>query len=312
MIDPIVSKLLELSRQAGDVPFERMTIEKARRSYSNRLGRLPPITSPMHIEDLLILGEGGDLLLRTYRPPNLVSGAPCTLYFHGGGWVVGSVVTHQRVCHRLAALTGSLVISVDYRLAPEHKFPAALDDALAAFSWVVANAHVLGIDPRRITVAGDSAGANLAAVLALSAARGDIPAIWSQVLAYPVLDLTFSQKSHASAGENIPLTTATMTWFRSHYLAEAQDIRDWRVSPLFAEDLAGLPPSLILTAGHDVLRDEGAAYAARIADSGGMVVHVHFANQIHGFLTMSDEVGASVTAIEMIAAHLRTGYLRKS
>jgi acetyl esterase len=256
--------------------------------------------------DFAIAGEAGEIRLRLYRG----TGAPATaaaglVYYHGGGWVVGDLDTHDSVCRAIAEAAGCCVISVDYRLAPEHRFPAAVDDAAAAWRYVCAEASVLGLDATRLMVGGDSAGGNLAAVVALLARDNGWAAPAAQVLIYPVTDLTATHDSYRRVTAGVPLTTELMLWFRDLYLAVESDALDWRASPLRATHLRGLPPALVLTVGQDPLCDEGVAYAKRLDQDGVQVVHVHLPNQIHGFLTMGRIIRASGLAIEMVGSYLK-------
>jgi acetyl esterase len=189
------------------------------------------------------------------------------------------------VCRKLAHEGELIVISIDYRLAPEHKFPAAVDDSVAAVKWVAANAKQLGIDAGRLMVGGDSAGGNLAAVVALAARDGDGPKLAGQVLIYPATDFAWSHPSHREPETSVLLTHSVIRWFGNHYLGDA-DITDWRASPARAKTLAGLPPAYVLTAGADPLRDEGDEYAKRLKDAGVPVSYKHFPGQFHGFFTM--------------------------
>ncbi len=219
--------------------------------------------------------------------------------------MVGDLDTHDSVCRAIAEAAGCCVISVDYRLAPEHRFPAAVDDAAAAWRYVCAEASVLGLDATRLMVGGDSAGGNLAAVVALLARDNGWAAPAAQVLIYPVTDLTATHDSYRRVTAGVPLTTELMLWFRDLYLAVESDALDWRASPLRATHLRGLPPALVLTVGQDPLCDEGVAYAKRLDQDGVQVVHVHLPNQIHGFLTMGRIIRASGLAIEMVGSYLK-------
>jgi len=209
-------------------------------------------------------------------------------------------------CRQTAAEAGIVVVAVDYRLAPEHKFPAAVDDAWAATRWVVAHASELGIDGRRIAIGGDSAGGNLAAVVALMARdAGNTPVIALQVLTYPVTDLSSESKSYGDFADGYLLTRDSMRWFKNHYLKSSGDADDWRASPLRATSLAGLPPALIITAGFDPLRDEGAAYAARMTEAGGRVDYVCYGGMIHGFMPMGRLIATGNRATSHVATSLR-------
>ena len=256
--------------------------------------------------DRTIQGPAGRMRVRCYRPPATVARLlPAVLFFHGGGWVMGSLEGYDLVCRYFCARTGCAVIAVDYRLAPEHKFPAAVDDAWAATRWVVSHASELGVDGRRIAVAGDSAGGNLAAVVALLARDAADGAIALQVLVYPVTDLSSESKSYNDFAEGYMLTRDSMRWFKNHYLKSAGDAEDWRASPIRAKSLAGLPPALVVTAGFDPLRDEGAAYAARLTEGGVRVDYVCYGGMIHGFVPMGRLIDTGNRAISHVAASLR-------
>jgi acetyl esterase len=227
------------------------------------------------------------------------------VYYHGGGWVLGDLDTHDVVCRALADGGRCVVIAVDYRLAPEHVFPAAVDDAAAAFAWVAQQAAALGIDPARIAVGGDSAGANLAAVLCLMVRDGAHPMPAAQILVYPVTDLTGSHESYRRVTSGVPLTAELMYWFRDLYLPAEADQLDWRASPLRVGHLRGLPPAFVLTAGQDPLCDEGVAYARTLDRDGVQVAHLHLPNQVHGFLTMGRIIRAAGFALDTMGAYLR-------
>jgi acetyl esterase len=241
--------------------------------------------------------------VRVYRPA-ADDPLPVVVYFHGGGWVIGDIATHDTTCQRLAAGVPAVVVSVDYRLAPEHRFPAAVDDCDAATAWVSAHAAELGGDATRLAVAGDSAGGNLAAVVALRARHAHGPAIAFQLLVYPATDLTRSLPSHTENGEGYLLDTDAMTWFINQYLVDA-DPRHPDASPLFVDDLAGLPPALVVTAEFDPLRDEGEAYAQRLRDAGVDVTTSRYDGMIHGFYGLDSIFDASKRATAETIAALR-------
>jgi acetyl esterase len=229
---------------------------------------------------------------------------PALIYYHGGGWLLGGLDSHDVVCRRFANAARCRVVSVDYRMAPEARFPAAVDDSLAATQWVFDNAATLAIDPARIAVGGDSAGGNLAAVMALMARDGTLPPLVFQLLVYPATDMMMTTISSRTIRDGVPLTTTTMKWFIDHYLRSAADVADWRASPLRAATVAGTAPALVLTAGHDPLRDEGIAYAQRLEREGVRVMHFHYADQIHGFMTMGRLIRAADQAIDQMARAL--------
>ncbi|HET6949490.1 MAG TPA: alpha/beta hydrolase [Acidimicrobiales bacterium] len=257
------------------------------------------------VRDLVAPGPGGDVPVRVYVPTADPGPRPVLVYFHGGGWVIGSVETHESPVRALAAASGLTVVSVDYRLAPEHPFPAPLDDCLAAVRWVVANATDLDVDPARLAVGGDSAGGNLAAVVAQQL-RGADRAPRFQLLVYPVTD---GEMAHASMVENAEgyfLTAPTMAWFWDQYVGSG-DRTDPLASPLHAGDeaLAGVAPALVITAEFDPLRDEGEAYAARLEAAGVRVTASRYDGMIHGFFSMGDLVPEGKAAIDEAAEALR-------
>jgi acetyl esterase len=228
------------------------------------------------------------------------------VYFHGGGYVIGDLDTHDPLCRALAKESGVVLIAVGYRRAPENKFPAAVEDAYAATVWIAANAERLGIDERRIAVGGDSAGGALAAVVAMRCRDAGGPALMAQVLLYPVIDLSnFDTESHRAFGENYMLTRAAMQWFAGHYLGSTGDARNPEASPLLAKDLSGLPPALVITAEFDPLRDEGEKYAERMAEAGTEVTATRHSGMIHGFALMLGALERGRAAIKETAQFLR-------
>ena len=231
--------------------------------------------------------------------------APGLVFFHGGGWVIGDLNSHDVVCRKLADEGQLIVVSVDYRRAPEHKFPAAIDDAIAATTWIAGQAIGLGIDAARLLVGGDSAGGNLSAVVAIAAREGKGPAISGQVLIYPATDFAMTHPSHSEPETSVLLTHSVIRWFRDHYLNGAADIHDWRASPARASSLIGLPPAFVLTAGADPLRDEGEEYARRLEDAGVAVTHRSFPGQFHGFFTMGKLLQQANVAASEIGAWLK-------
>jgi acetyl esterase len=247
----------------------------------------------------------GPLPLRVYTPAGLVSPSPGLVYFHGGGYVTGDRDTHDGLCRRLALGARARVVSVDYRLAPEHRFPAQLEDGADALAWVFSHAEPLGIDPARVGVAGDSAGGNLAAVLALRAAAQG-PKLALQALLYPPTDATRASPSHAALGGRYLLTGPVIDWYYAHWLGDARDelLGHPEVSPLFAESLAGAAPALVYTAGFDPLCDEGEAYAERLREAGVRVRLRSYPTLVHGFALMTGAVGAARRAVEEIAAEI--------
>jgi acetyl esterase len=253
------------------------------------------------VEDLSAPGPAGDIPLRLYASEH--GGLrPVLVYFHGGGFVFGNLDTHDAVCRALAKESGAVVVSVDYRLSPEHKFPAAVDDSYAATVWIAANAEKLGIDARHIAVGGDSAGGNLATVVAMRCRDAGGPKLAAQVLIYPVTDSSSLETgSHREFGEGYFLTSAGMEWFTSHYLVSDDQKSHPEVSPLLAPNLSGLPPALIITAEFDPLRDEGEAYAKRLQEAGVPVTISRYPGMIHGFVSMRGVLAGGRQAIQEAA-----------
>lgn len=312
-LDPQVRALIEGmaggASPASPPAADPVALRELYRSSRAALRPPPPWPEVAVVRDLVMAGPGGELALRLYRGAGTDAGAllPAVVYFHGGGWMVGDLGTHDVVCRQLANAAGCALIAVDYRLAPEHRFPAAVEDSVAAVRWVAAQAAALGIDAARIAVAGDSAGANLATVAALTLRdlplAGD-PGLAMQLLVYPVTDLGLQTPSYASDTGRYLLTHADMLWYRGHYLRNDADIADWRASPLRAASLAGLPPTYVMTAGFDPLLDEGRAYADALRAAGVDVTYECFEGQIHGFLLMGGVLAASQHAIYRLAQGL--------
>ena len=247
------------------------------------LGRRPAVAS---VRDAAIAGPGGPLRLRIYTPPG-AGPFPVMVYLHGGGWVIGSLAAYDGLARDLCRDNACVVVAVDYRLAPEHRFPAATEDCLAALAWVHANCAALGGDPTRVVLAGDSAGGNLATVTAARARDAALP-VAAQLLVYPVTGYhTPPTPSYAEPDKGRMLTRAQMVWFFEQYLASPAAAADPRACPLANADLGGMPPALVITAGRDPLRDEGAQYARAMAAAGVAVEHVHHADEQHGFVGLS-------------------------
>jgi acetyl esterase len=297
-LDPQTAAVLALDDLVGGSDLSRGTPTAARRHFVRELHAVA-IPPPPGVEalDRWLPGPASSLPVRFYTPEALGAPSPLVVYFHGGGWVTGSIATHDEFCRRLAAGARCRVASVDYRLAPEHRFPAALDDALAAFRWIAGHAAYLGADPARLAVAGDSAGGNLAAVVALRT-RGETPAPSLQILIYPAVDMTSSRPSHATFAAGYILTRRMIDWYRSHYL-EGAPLRDPDASPLFAPDLSGAPPALVYTAGFDPLRDEAQEYADRLRDAGVRVAYREHEGLVHGY-TLMPALDAPRRAVEDI------------
>jgi acetyl esterase len=308
VLDPDAAAVYKAFQEAGRPAYETLTPPEARDFYTQaRLIMNPDPPALKSAEPLSIPSPHGTIPARIYTPTTLRENkglAPCLVFFHGGGWVIGDLETHDVVCRKLAHEGELKVISVDYRLAPEHKFPAAVDDAIAATKWIAANAGQLGIDTARLVVGGDSAGGNLAAVVALAARDGDGPRLAGQVLIYPATDFARSHPSHREPETSILLTHSVIVWFANHYIGDA-DSNDWRASPARVKSLSGLPPAYVLTAGADPLRDEGDEYAARLKEAGVAVAYKHFPGQFHGFFTMGKLLNQANVAVTEIAGWLK-------
>ncbi len=258
------------------------------------------------VRDLELPGPAGPIGARLYEPA-APRPAPLVVYYHGGGHVIGDLETHDQPCRFLAREVPAAVLAIDYRLAPEHRFPAAVDDAFAAFRWAQAHAAELGGDPGRVAVAGDSAGGNLAAVVANLAAADGGPAPAFQALLYPVTDYSAKRRSYELFGEGFFLTREEMDWFRENYFGSAAEHTDPRASPILAPDLAGVAPAHVVTAGFDPLRDEGEDYAARLRDAGVTVTLRRESGLVHGFVNAVGLGGRAREATAAIAAALRAG-----
>ncbi|PZA11829.1 alpha/beta hydrolase [Rhodopseudomonas palustris] len=308
-LDPDAAAVYQAFQDAGRPSYETLSASEARAYYSAaRLVSNPEPPELASIQSIAIPGPVGDIPARLYTPKTLRQDgglAPALVFLHGGGWVIGDLDTHDVVCRGIANDGELLVISVDYRLAPEHKFPAAVDDAIAATRWIADHAKTLGIDPEQLSVGGDSAGGNLAAVVALHARDHGGPLLAGQVLIYPATDFSMQHPSHSEPETSVLLTHSVIRWFRDHYLNGANDADDWRASPARAETLAGLPPAFVITAGADPLRDEGDEYARRLADAGVPVEHRTFPGQFHGFFTMGKLLPQANTLVRQIGDWLK-------
>ncbi|HEX6424401.1 MAG TPA: alpha/beta hydrolase [Acidimicrobiales bacterium] len=303
-VTPEVRSILDFIESAAGPPPDELSPDEVRQSYAalSMLESRPEVAS---VADRMVPGPAGDVPVRVYVPTTEPGPRPVVVYFHGGGWVIGSIETHDATTRAIAAGSGATVVSVDYRLAPEHPFPAAIDDALAAVRWVAAKAADLDVDPSRLVVAGDSAGGNLAALAAIELRDTPVDVAF-QLLVYPVTDGTFAHPSMDENAEGYFLTRATMDWFWRNYVGDG----DWtgpRVSPMHvpAEALRGLPPALVLTAEYDPLRDEGEAYAARLADAGVDVTVHRYDGMIHGFFAMREMVPEGKAAVDEACEALR-------
>jgi acetyl esterase len=307
MLHPQARTLLDRMEQSGVPPAHELSVPEARAFFRERVGAVQsPPPAVAEVRDLAVDGPDGAIRLRYYRPIGASGGAlPVLVYYHGGGWVLGDLDTHDAMCRELANRAGCAVIAVDYRRGPEHRFPAAVIDGIAAARWVHEHATELGLDGSRLAVGGDSAGGNLAAVVSIAARDGGELPIAFQLLIYPATDMHCTAPSHAENGRGYMLPRETLAWFIRHYVADPAQYSDWRASPLLHPDLSRLPPALVLTAGFDPLRDEAAAYAKRLTAAGNRASYVLFARQMHGFVSMSRLIDEAETALALCAAELR-------
>ena len=309
MLHPQAKFLLDLMVERQIPPMHTLTPAEARAFYRERRAVTQPEPPAIaETRDLQASGPHGAIPLRLYHPLPAVQRTrppPVLVYFHGGGWVIGDLDTHDTLCRELALGAGCAVVAVDYRMAPEHRFPIAVDDSIAATRWVRDHAPELDVDASRLAVGGDSAGGNLATVVAITLRdAGDLALRW-QLLIYPATDQRRGWPSHTANGQGYLLTTETMDYFHDHYLPDQAMDLDWRASPLLHPDLSRLPPALVLTAGYDPLRDEALQYSQRLTQAGNRCTHVLFERQIHGFITMGKVIDEANAAVQICAAELR-------
>ncbi len=309
-LDPKVKALLEQVAAMGMPPFEALPVTEARLAIMAMAamgGDPPPVAK---IESRAIPGPAGDIPVRIYTPETSGAAAPLPVlvYFHGGGWVIGNLDTHDGTCRALASGAGCIVVSVDYRLAPENKFPAAPEDCYAATQWVADNAASFGGDGSRLAVGGDSAGGNLSAVVSLMARDRGGPPLRFQLLIYPVTDAARDTVSYRENADGYFLTAASMEWFWNHYLPTAYDGDNPLASPLRAPSVAGVPPALVITAEFDPLRDEGEDYATRLEGAGVPVRLTRYDGMIHGFFGMGSVLDQARTAVAEASAALRKAF----
>lgn len=310
-VNPQVEALISAGKAAGSLPFEAMTVEVARAVHAGRRQLHQLVAEDVsERRDFTVSGPAGLVPCRLYRPigASVDEVLPCFVFMHGGGWMLGSLDSHDGLCCRLANQAHCCVISIDYRLAPESPFPAALDDCIAAYSAITADAAALHIDPRRIAVGGDSAGGTLATTLALLGRDGILPAPIQQTLIYPVVDMNKDQHDYPPDSSGMFITGATMVYFRDRYIDKVQDRVDWRASPLQANSLERVAPAVIVTCGHDPLKEEGRAYADRLEQEGVAVKFLHLSDLPHGVITMTKVVRAAIDLQDFVAAALRDAF----
>jgi acetyl esterase len=306
-LDPQAQQFLDQIVANGMPPLESMSVADARLASETMMSAVVDAPALASVEDRRIPGPKGEIPIRVYAPEGRVP-QPILVYFHGGGFVIGSLTSHDPICRLLASRIPAIVVAVDYRLAPEHPFPAAAEDAYAATRWVAEHARDIGGDPGRIAVGGDSAGGNLSAVVSLLARERGGPSLVHQLLVYPVTDFSFETRSHIDNAEGYLLTRSLMEWFLGHYFSGPTPRKDPRFAVLRAPDLSGLPPATVLTAEFDPLRDEGESYAARLRAAGVPVTLTRFDGQIHGFFPNPALFPQAGVAIDGAAAALRAAF----
>jgi len=307
-LDPQAKALLDLRATWGLPPNHQVSPEVARKNTLARLERTPvPLEPVERVENRTIPGPGGEIPIRIYAPA-ATGPLPVLVYFHGGGWVVGNLDSHDLICRSLTNQAGCMTISVDYRLAPEHKFPAPLDDCFAATAWAAANVDQIGGDPMCLAVGGDSAGGNLAAAVALMARDRGGPELCFQLLIYPVVNRDFETPSYRENASGYGLAREDMIWFWNHYLRSEEDARNAYAAPLLATDVRDLPPALIVTAGFDVLRDEAELYARHLREAGVEVELASYPTMIHGFFGMHPWIDEAARAVEQAAKKLKAAF----
>src|SRR5580658_9797778 len=308
-LHPQIEKVLEAMAQFDLKPIEAMTPAEARVQMEAMAASRKAETLPVaRVENRTIPGPAGQLPVRIYTPPG--SGIrPVIVYFHGGGHVIGSLDSHDLIARNLCGGAEAVIVSVDYRMGPEHRFPAAVDDSMAALDWVHANAASIGADPDRLGVHGDSAGANLAAVVALIARDRGGPRLRLQSLVYPVADFRMGSDSYTKFATGCGVLTAgAMRWFREHYLRTMDDAEDWRASPLLAPNVAGVAPAIVIAAECDVLHDEGLAYAERLKEAGVPVERHEYAGMMHAVFGMMPAVDDALNAQRTVWAAFKKAF----
>jgi acetyl esterase len=306
-IDPQVQEFLDELKSLKAPPLATLTPKEARMGMIASSAALGPPEPVEKIEDRQVPGPAGAIPVRIYRP-DVAGPLPVLVYFHGGGWVLGEIATHEAFCCSVCNAVACIVVSVGYRLAPEHKYPAAAEDAYAATRWVFEHAGRFGGDPQRIAIGGDSAGGNLAAAVALMARDRAAFRPVLQVLVYPITDFNLDRPSYHENADGYLLSREDMAWFWRCYLSKEEDGCEPYASPLRAPDLAGLPPALVITAEYDPLRDEGEAYAARLRAACVPVVLTRYTGMIHGFIRRTARFDQARVALGEIAGALRKAF----
>lgn len=306
-LHPAVKTLLDQVAAQNSGTLSSQGVELVREGYVVARGFLSEKPEVANVEDRAIPGPAGDIPVRIYTPAGQ-GPYPILVYYHGGGWVIGDLDTSEGISRAFANAAACIVVSVGYRLAPEHKYPAAVDDAFAALNWIAEHAAEIGGDPHRIAVFGESAGANLSAIVAQLAKEAGGPTLAYQVLAYPVTNMAFDTESYQQNGEAYYLTEESMRWFWGLYLNDESEGADPKASPLLRDDVSGLPPGIVLTPEYDPLRDEGEAYGKRLKEAGVDFEIWRAEGMIHDFLGMTNILPEAKSAIERLAGNLKTAF----
>jgi acetyl esterase len=308
-LDPQVAAVLDKIREAGNPEYWQMTPAQARDWHNRKAGILDIKPAPVHaVTDRSVPGPEADVPVRIFTPRPSRSPLPVLVWLHGGGHVVGSLDSYDALCRQLALSADCVVVSVGYRLAPEHKFPAGVIDSFAALQWAAQHAEALGGDRSRVAIGGDSAGANLAAVCAILARDAGAPALCFQLLVYPRTAPDEDSPSHQAFAEGYLLTRKTILWFHEHYRSLASDREDFRYAPLICRDLSRLPPSLVIIGEFDPLRDDGIAYARRLEAAGNAVELADYPGMVHPFFSMGGAVDAGRAAMAQATQSLRRAF----
>lgn len=304
-LDPQVKAFLHSLKEMNLPPRQLLSVEEKRQQLASYLALQGEERYVAMIKNVKIPVKDGEIWVRIYTPEG-DGPFPIFIYLHGGGWVIGDLEIGNTLCRNIANLSGCIVVSVDYRLSPEYKFPIPVDDCFAAVEWVEKNAAKFNGDPSKIAIGGDSAGGNLAAAVSLIARDRGSPSIKYQVLIYPVTNLDFNTRSYIENGEGYVLTRDSMIWYAQQYLNSEKEMQNVQVAPFLAENLEGLPPALILTAQYDPLKDDGASYASRLIQAGVNVEYKYYSGMIHGFLWMTGIIDEGKKAVQLIANRLQS------
>ncbi|MGY4691622.1 alpha/beta hydrolase [Salibacterium sp. K-3] len=307
MLDPQVKKLLEQIEASGAPRMETLSPEQARIAFQDMNQTVEKQEPVGEVKNRTVPGPNGNIPIRVYIPEN-TGPFPGLIFFHGGGWVTGDLDTHDNMCRAFTNLAECVVISVDYRLAPEHKFPTAVEDCYKTAQWVYEHPSEFNVSPSHLAVGGDSAGGNLAAVVSCLAKKRGTLKLVCQMLLYPATDFSFDTISYRENAEGYGLTKDNMKYFRYHYLRTLEDSKDPLASPNLIRELKNLPPAVIITAEYDPLRDEGEAYANQLKDAGVPVILQRYDGMIHGFIGMAEQLDQGQKALEQAANLLRSAF----